>query len=409
MAKKNLTRALVEALTYDSSKWADRTKAAPKQILWDAKLRGFGCRTTPEGGRSFVLLYRVKGRQRLMSLGRVEDFATVDAARTKASGFLQELRESGTDPMAERERMADAETLTALWKTYQTEHLATLSHNSRRAVLSAWRVHVEPYLGDLSPGQVTRADVVGIHDRGTKKRNAPVAANRAVERLRAVLNWLHERNPRQFPDNWKNPCTIELNDEEERTAILDLDQQRALIAAIAEESCPWSRVAIEVLMRTGVRINELLALRWSDVDLDKALALIQRSSATTEKRKNRRQLSINLSPVTIQLLRSLPVTEGSQYLFPSPRKPTQPFTSNALRRRYNAALERANLPHRTFHDLRRSYGTNAARHGNSTKQISQALGNTAEVTARVYVQLAATDLQRISHQNDLDLRPAKQS
>ena len=411
MAKKNLTRALVEALTYDSSKWSDRTKAAPKQILWDAKLRGFGCRATPEGGKSYVLLYRVAGRQRLMSLGRVEDFISLDAARTKATGFLQELRESGTDPMAQRERMANVETLTALWGIYAAEHLPGLSVNTRRAMTSVWKAHVGPVLGAFSPGQITKADVLRIHDRASKK-GAKVAANRAVQRLRSVLNWLHARAKEQFPDNWENPCEdVELNKEFERCEILDLEQQHKLIVSLAEETCPWTRVYLQLLLLTGCRANELLALRWSDVNFEKSCALIQRSSAATDKRKNKRNLTIPLAPVALELLRSLPVIAGTEYVFPSPRKPSQPYTSNAIRRRYEDALARAKLPHRTLHDLRRSYGTNIARHGASTKLIAGLLGNTAEITAKVYIQLAADDFRQLTERNANALlpAPAKQS
>ena len=60
---------------------------------------------------------------------------------------------------------------------------------------------------------------------------------------------------------------------------------------------------------------------------------------------------------------------------------------------------RAGLPHRTLHDLRRSYGTNIAITGASTKLIAALLGNTSEVTSSVYVQLAARNLRQLSEAN----------
>jgi integrase len=399
MARKNLTRASVESLTY-------RTDGPHKQIAWDAKVRGFGARITPEGGKSYVLLYRVQGRQRLMSLGRVDEFASLDAARTKASGLLQELKESGTDPMAARERMSDAQSLDALWAVYERDHLAHTSVNTRRAVSSTWRVHVQPIVGSLNPAQVTKGDVVRVHDKATQ--HGKVVANRAVVRLKAMLTWLHERNEKQFHLGWKNPALgFKLHRENERTAILDLEQQRALLISLKEETCPWTRVYLQMLLLTGCRANELLSLRWSDVNFDKSVALIQRSSAHTEERKNHRDLTIPLAPIALELLRSLPVIAGTEYVFPSPRKPAQPYTSNAIRRRYEDALTRAKLPHRTLHDLRRSYGTNIARHGASTKLIAGLLGNTSEVTSRVYIQLAADDLRQFTERNASNILPAK--
>jgi len=64
------------------------------------------------------------------------------------------------------------------------------------------------------------------------------------------------------------------------------------------------------------------------------------------------------------------------------------------------------LPHRTLHDLRRSYGTNHAWLGVSTKLIASLLGNTAEVTTPVYTQIAANDLRRLTDANAVALLPA---
>jgi integrase len=392
MAKKNLTKAAVEALAYDSD-------GPSRQVLWDAKVRGFGIRVTPEAGKQYVLLYRVNGRQRLMSLGPTDHFESLDAARTRAGDLLNGLRKDGLDPMAQRERMADAKTMAELWTVYEREHLSRLAANTKRNVASLWSVHIAPQLGALSPGQVTRADIIRMHDKATRK-GGKIAANRAVQRTRAILGWLFERNERQFPVGWRNPCSgVKFHREPPRTAVLDLEQQRSLIAALADEPDPWMRAYLQLLLLTGLRSIELAALKWAHVDLDKALATI------IDRKKNGMDLVLPLPPVAVELLRGLPVVEGTQYVFPSPRNHSH-LTTNAIRRRYSAALERGSLPHRTLHDLRRSYGTNHARVGVSTKLIASLLGNTAEVTARVYTQIAANDLRRLTEANADNLLPA---
>lgn len=391
MATKNLTKASLEALEYDP-------KGPSRQVQWDAKVRGFGVRVTPEGGKQYVLLYRVSGRQRLMSLGRVADFKNLEAARDKASVLLHGLRHESIDPLAARDRMADADSMAELWETYQREHLSHQAANTRRSVVSQWKQHLAPVVAALKPGQISKADVIRVHDQATQ-RGGKVVANRAVTRLGAMLTWLHERNEKQFPATWRNPVPgLKLHRENPRTQILDLEQQRALVAALQEEPCVFTRVYLQLLLLTGCRSNELINLRWADVDLDKATALIR-------DRKNGRDLPLPLPPIAIQLLRALPVVEGSAFVFPSSRKQAA-MTTNMVRYKYNAALERARLPHRTLHDLRRSVGTNHARAGASTKLIAGLLGNTAEVTARVYVQLASDDLRRLSELNAANLLPA---
>lgn len=391
MARKNITKAAIESLAYDPN-------GASRQVLWDAKVRGFGVRVTPEGGKQYVLLYRVNGRQRLMSLGSTDHFENLEAARTRAGDLLNGLRKDGVDPMAQRERMADASTMAELWTVYQRDHLAQMALNTRKNVASLWSVHVGPQLGALSPGQVTRADIIRMHDKATRK-SGKIAANRAVQRTRAIMGWLFERNERQFPVGWRNPCSgVKFHREPPRTAVLDLDQQRSLIASLAEESSPWTRVYLQLLLLTGLRSIELAALRWANVDLDKGLM-------TIVGRKNGLDLVLPLPPVAVELFRSLPVVENNPFVFPSSHTKTH-ITTNAVRRTYNSALKRANLPHRTLHDLRRSYGTNHARVGVSTKLIASLLGNTQEVTARVYSVIAANDLRKLTEANAANLLPA---
>jgi integrase len=394
MATQNLTKPAIAALEYKAS-------GPSRQILWDRKVRGFGIRVTPEGGKQYVLLYRVSGRQRLMSLGRVDDFKSLDLARDRAADLLHGLRHDGIDPMAARERMQDADSMADLWAVYAREHLARTSVHTRANAASMWKLHIEPVVGKLKPGQVMKADAIRLHDTVTAK-GGKVIANRCVARLRAVLSWLFERNERQFPTGWRNPAVgLKLHRENPRTEILDLAQQHALVAALAEEPDPWVRAYVQLLLLTGCRANELARLAWADVDYERATALIR-------TRKNGRDLVVPLPQAALQLLRALPVIEGNAYVFASPRR-NAPLTMNSIRPKYNAALKRAGIGHKTLHDLRRSVGTNHARAGASTKLIAGLLGNTAEVTARVYVQLATDDLRRLSEANAQNLLPAAQS
>ena len=68
--------------------------------IWDTKVPGFGIRVSASGHKSFVLLYRHKGRQRRMTLGRYPD-VSLAAARKMASRALRSA-EGGADPQTEK-------------------------------------------------------------------------------------------------------------------------------------------------------------------------------------------------------------------------------------------------------------------------------------------------------------------
>lgn len=398
MATKNLTQATVKALAYNPD-------GSSRQVLWDARLRGFGCRVTPQGGKSYVILYRANGRQRLMSLGPVQNFKGLEEARARAEALLHGLRHEGLDPMAARERMADAESMTEAWAVYERAHLAKTSANTLRAVRSLWTVHLAPVIGALKPGQITKADVIRLHDRASD-RGGPIVANRSVQRLRAWLSWLHDRSDRQFPLGWGNPCAgLKLHREHARTHILDTAQMRALLAALEGDEHLWTRAYVAMLMLTGARKEEIRTLRWADVNLERGTAMLMRT-------KNGKRFPLPITPQAVTILQTLPVVEGNPYVFPQVR-PTprregpQPMTEP--RRAFKAALRRAGLPtETTFHDLRRSYGTLAALQGATAEQVARALNNTSSVAARVYIQLAQDVQRRIAERNAQALIPVPQ-
>ncbi len=399
MAAKNLTKTVVEKATYQAG-------GPSRQVIWDARLRGFGLRLTPEGGKQYVLLFRANGRQRLMSLGPVQDFKSLDEARAKAEKLLHGLRHEGIDPMAARERLAEAQTMCDLWTVYERDHLATLSGNTKRAVTSAWRVHLEPVVGALKPGQVTKADVIRVHDRATECGGECVA-NRAVQRLRAMFAWLYDRAEQQFPAGWRNPAVgIKLHRESPRTHILDTGQMRALLAALDGDEHVWTRSYVALLMLTGARKEEIRQLRWDAIDLERGVAHLSQT-------KNGKPFELPLVPEAVTVLRSIRAVAGNPYVFPQVRatpKQVAPQPMIEPRGAYKAALKRAGLPATTtFHDLRRSYATMAAVRGATAEQIARALNNTSSVAARVYIQLAQDVQRRIAEQNAKALLPGPQA
>lgn len=114
-------------------------------FLWDTEVKGFALRVTPGGAKSFVLDYRVDGRQRRMTIGRYPDWS-VAAARSEARD-LKRARDRGDDPMGERHFDREAQTLRDLWHRYRDDHLSLKSARSRLDQTSMWEKIILPVLG----------------------------------------------------------------------------------------------------------------------------------------------------------------------------------------------------------------------------------------------------------------------
>ena len=83
-------------------------------------MKGFGARVTSTGARSFVLNYRIGGRERRLTIGSFPDWP-VAAAREQAK-VLKRRIDMGEDPMASRDGARTAPTVQELADRYLAEH-----------------------------------------------------------------------------------------------------------------------------------------------------------------------------------------------------------------------------------------------------------------------------------------------
>jgi len=112
---------------------------------------------------------------------------------------------------------------------------------------------------------------------------------------------------------------------------------------------------------TGLRLGELLALRWSDVDLEARILTVSRSMSAGEESstKSRRSRSVPLADQAASELMALRNRRSfkarTDYVFCRPDG--GPLDRSAIRIRFIRAQEKAGVRVRRFHDLRHSFGS----------------------------------------------------
>ncbi len=90
------------------------------RIEWDDQLRGLGVRITAAGVKAYVFNYRVDGRERRMTLGRVVELS-LSAARRLASEQMALVRK-GIDPLGQKEVRRNAPMVAELFDRYLSDH-----------------------------------------------------------------------------------------------------------------------------------------------------------------------------------------------------------------------------------------------------------------------------------------------
>lgn len=135
--------------------------------------------------------------------------------------------------------------------------------------------------------------------------------------------------------------------------------------------------AIRLLMLTGCRKNEVLTLRWKDVDLE-AMELHLEEAKTGAR-------TVSLSPEAVRVLAGIPRAEGNPWVIQGRKKGERLCF---IDRHWCLVRERAKLKDVRIHDCRHSFASRALALGESLPAIGRLLGHAHVETTAKYAHLA---------------------
>ena len=269
--------------------------------LWDDKIPGFGLRLSPKGSRSFVLVYRFKGRSRRLTLGRYPVLGLADARR-RAHQALADVA-IGIDPAEEKRRETQNASATAVESVaheFIEKYARPRNRDWKETERLLFREFVVPWRG-REITDIGKSDVIAAIDAITD-RGAPGAANRAFAAVRRLFNWCVERDVIAVSpcQGLKSPTKPKARDR-----VLSTEELVAVWKAAESMGYPFGPI-VQLLILTGQRRGEVVSMRWQDIDLDKALW-----SLPAEFTKAGRAHEVPLSETAIWIISSLPRTHAS--------------------------------------------------------------------------------------------------
>lgn len=357
------------------------TKPGPRtQILWDDQVKGLGLRTTKAGIKSYVLSYRADNRKRLMTLARTSE-TSLENARRLAGELLIRVRQ-GDDPLEQRSRRKELPTVSAAMDRYINEHLVRRLANGRltERTLKEYRrqaqKYVLPVLGTKRVIDVGRADAERV-----LSPLPPVMANRVCALLSAFFNQVEHWELR--PQHTNPARGIEKAREEERDRTLSASELSALGRALEEGYGlnPSAVLAIRLAAITGLRIGEILDMRWEHIDLEGGAVVLPK--AKTGRR-------IHTLPSPAQALLETARHEGDYVI--SGRSPDAPMDYSTARRHWSVACKAAGIKGARLHDLRRTLMTEAAALGVGSHLLRDMVGHKTTAMADRYARRAGAPL-----------------
>jgi integrase len=237
--------------------------------------------------------------------------------------------------------------------------------------------HIVPALGKLPTAIVRREHVRDLH---YAMRETPVQANRTLDLLSRMLNMAESWG--LMPEG-SNPCrgTTKYR-QQPRERFLTAAEFRKLGRALDEAEADGAvsvhaAAAIRLLMLTGCRKNEIVTLRWKDVDLE-ALELNLADTKTGSR-------IVPLAPAAVRVLAALPRDSDNPWVIAG-KKAGSHLTD--LQHPWRRIRARAGLDGVRIHDLRHSFASRAVALGESLPMIGKLLGHTQVQTTARYAHLA---------------------
>lgn len=389
-----------------------------ESFLWDIKQTGLGLRAFASGKKTYIFQTWVNGKTRRTVIGN-QDAYDIDQARAEAQKLAvlasqniipaKVKRERAAAELAEeREILRGKITLKELWIDYiennknnwgdkhHNDHLKAMQEAGLPWARGKGRLTKAGCLNALLPiklSELTAQKIKEWLDKESTSR-AGVAAQ-TYRLLFACLNWSCEQSKYAGLVDVASLKTKAVKKTvpklKPRNDVLQKEQLPAFFKYVRQIHNPVISAYVQTLLLTGARRNELMSLKWSELDFQWQSMTI-RDKATSKGQEAGLRV-IPLTPYVANLLINLP--RRNEWVFSSPTGKTGKLTEP--RKSVEPAFKAAAIDGLTLHGLRRSFSTLSEWVEIPTGVVAQIMGHKPSATAEKHYKQRPLDLLRKWH------------
>lgn len=325
----------------------------------------------PNGSKGWRLRYRFSGKAKLMSLGTYPNVALADArtARDEAKKLIA----GGIDPAEVRKaKKREIEsrfgnTFEGIAREWYEKRFDRWSPSYAEEMIETFEKDVFPYIGSRPIAEIKPMELLAVlsvlNDRGATEKLRKVR-QRCGEVFRyAVITGRAEYNP--APDL----VSAFAPHKKEHYAFLKTDELPEFFRILNTYTGSLIvKLAMRLLILTGVRPGELRQAEWCEIDFDNRVWEVPK-----ERMKMRRPHCVPLSEQALTILEQLkPMTGHYQYIFPGRIHHSKPMSEMAM----NVLIRRIGYAGRvTGHGFRHTMSTILHEQGYNTAWIETQLAH----------------------------------
>ena len=250
--------------------------------------------------------------------------------------------------------------------------------------------HIVPGIGSIKLDKLTTLQIQQFYNKlktsGRVQRYAHIElkdkglSNRFIRGVHGVLNSALEQavKERLITSNPAEGCKLPKIEKKEMKVLLP----EQIGAYLQEANKRGLLPAYYLELTSGLRRGELLALLWTDLDVENMTI-----SVTKQVNRINGQLKVS-QPKTSNSIRIIPIPKqavdllilehekhpDNPYMFPSPKTGTM-YDPDSFRHTHEKILVAAGIEHIRFHDLRHTFATLSLQNGVDVKTLSNTLGH----------------------------------
>ena len=283
---------------------------------------------SPRRARKWVLRVTVDGRRREMGLGSFPDVSLADAR--EAASAARVLAKSGVDPIqAKRAPQRKIPTFTTCAAAYIQAHRHGWKNAKHgRQWVRTLKTYARPALGDITVDRIETADVLKVLQ--PIWTNKTETAKRVQGRMENILDYAaaHKYRDPMNPARWRGhldkllPKPTKVKKAAHHPA-MPYSEVPTFFAELEATGSPSAR-ALQFMILTATRTNEVIQATWDEVDLDAAIW-----SIPGPRMKAGREHRVPLPESAIAILNTLSRIAGNPFLFPGARS-RRPLSNMAM-------------------------------------------------------------------------------